>query len=89
MSHAVSYPLTSIYGISHGLAVGWALYPCYIYQECPLNIPDFNILLPGIFNMNNDFFRTVAHEAMSYDKIHDARRDITERQLIKLLEIYK
>ena len=87
MSHAISYPLTAVYGISHGIAVGWSLYPCYIYQECPLDIPDFDISL-GI-EMNRDFFETVAHEAMTYSKIHNARKNITEERLIDLLETYK
>ena len=85
MTHAISYPLTAFYGIAHGFAVGWAIPPCVDYQECNLSIPPIHEKLGD--NIKDEFFiERVATEAMTYNKIHDAKKDITKQQLIKLLE---
>lgn len=84
MTHAISYPLTAIYGIPHGLAVGWAIKPSTKYQQCGLKPPEIEMELEGI-NENNTFIETIAKEAMTYKKIHDANKDITLEELIKLL----
>ena len=85
MTHAISYPLTALYGVPHGLSVGWATHPCAEYQECDLHIPDFDVTLEGI-NMDKKFIKLITKEAMTYSKIHDAKKDITEKQLMELLE---
>ena len=85
MTHAISYPLTALYGIPHGLSVGWTIHPCAEYQECDLHVPDFDVTLEGV-NADKKFIKNIAKEAMTYNKIHDAKKDITEKQLIALLE---
>lgn len=85
MTHAISYPLTALYGISHGMAVGWAIPFCSEYQECDLHIPNLEVRLDEI-KQDRDFIKKIAKEAMTYSKIHDAEKDITKSQLIKLLE---
>ena len=88
MAHAISYPLTALYGISHGMAVGWALRPCHDWQHCDLELPPVDISLDGI-NEDDAFLETIVKEAMTYDKIHDGKKDITEKELKSLLEAYK
>lgn len=84
MTHAISYPLTALYGISHGLALGWATPSCVDYQEFNLKIPSLNIEFSNI-KVDKAFIETVATNAMTYDKIHDANKDITKNQLVNLL----
>lgn len=85
MTHAVSYPLTALYDIPHGLALGWLIAPCASYQECDLPIPLLDVELSRI-KKDKAFIERVATEAMTYNKIHDAKKDITKQQLIELLE---
>jgi len=85
MTHAISYPLTAIYKIPHGKALGWLIPICAEYQECTLEIPEIKTKLEKI-KINKNFINKVASEAMTYKKIHDAKKDITKKQLIKLLE---
>lgn len=85
MTHAISYPLTSLYDIPHGLALGWAIPPCVEFQGFKLKIPTINIKFSNII-VDKKFIETVATNAMTYEKIHDANKDITKSQLVKLLE---
>ena len=85
MTHAISYPLTAIYHIDHGLAVGCAIQPSYQWQECELELPSLDISTNQIIK-NEKFYKTIAMEAMSYSKIHNAKKDITESELVKLLK---
>ncbi len=81
MIHALSYPLTLIYNIPHRLAVEWAIPFCVKYQECDLYVPDLKAELNNV-GMN---IKIIAKEAMKHQKIHNAKKDITEKELIKLL----
>ncbi|MFW6130201.1 MAG: iron-containing alcohol dehydrogenase [Atribacterota bacterium] len=84
MTHALSYPLTALYDIPHGIALGWVIPPCASYQQCDLRIPLLDVELSRI-KKDKAFIERVATEAMTYKKIHDANKDITKQQLIELL----
>ena len=84
MTHAISYPLTALYNIPHGKALGWLIPLCAEYQECKLEIPEIKIKLENI-KINKKFINTIASEAMTYKKIHEAKKDITKHKIIELL----
>ena len=84
MTHAISYPITSYYRIPHGMSVGWTIHPCAKYQECDLLIPDFEVNL-GSITKDKNFVDIITREALKYDKIHDAKKNISEKQLRELL----
>lgn len=78
--HAISYPLTGFYGIPHGLAVGLILPAVARFVRCKIKIPKYKIIARKTIDIN-----LVANEAMSYSQIHDAIKDITKEQVIKIL----
>lgn len=81
IAHAISYPITGFYDIPHGLAVGLVLPAVAKYIGCELEIPRYKIKLKRKFDID-----LIASEAMSYNQIHDAIKDINKEQAIKMLE---
>ena len=80
--HAISYPLTGIYGISHGMAMSF-LIPIvskYMNFEYPKNDYIKNIGK----NVNWDI---IIEESFSYSKIHDSNKAISKEDLKKIIEL--
>jgi len=79
--HALSYPLTGFYNVSHGLAVGLILPAVAKYVGCKPKIPKYKI------NIKRDFdFNFIAEEAMNYAQIHDAIKNITKNKALAILK---
>lgn len=78
--HAISYPLTGFYSISHGLAVGFLLPAIADYVGCGFKIPKYEVKLDRIFDID-----LIASEAMSYNQIHNAIKDIDKNQIVNIL----
>lgn len=79
--HATSYPLTTIYGIKHGDAIGMIFHVFYGYFSCNLNIPEMKpIPLPRRVDIEK-----VATQAMTYGKIQRGPKPITKRILLNIL----
>ena len=78
--HAISYPITGFYGIPHGLAVGLVLPVVARYMECELEIPKCMTKLRRNFDVD-----LIANEAMKYNRIHGAVKDISKEQVTKIL----
>jgi len=79
--HAISYPLTGYYDIPHGLAVGLILPIVAKCVNCKLYIPNYDISIKKNYDIG-----LIAKEAMKYDRIHNAVKDVTKEQVICILE---
>ncbi len=79
--HAISYPITAFFNVSHGLAVGLVLPAVARYVGCEIRIPEYKINLSKNFDIN-----LIANEAMTYSQIHNAVKDVTLEQVINILE---
>jgi len=79
--HAISYPLTGIYGIPHGVAVGLVLPAVARFIGCEFKIPEYKITIKKDFDVN-----LISDEAMNYSQIHDAVEDFDKGRVIKILE---
>lgn len=80
IAHAISYPLTGIYGVPHGLAVGFVLPAVARHVGCEIRIPNYKMELEKKFDVN-----LVASEAMSYSQIHNATKNINKKQVMDIL----
>ena len=79
--HAISYPMTAFFDVSHGLAIGLALSAVARYIGCEIEIPEYKI------NLNKKLdIELIANEALTYPQIHDAKKDITKEQVMNILE---
>lgn len=94
--HAVSYPLTANYNIPHGLACGLVFWPIVKFMGYEKTFFEdfkwyfFNILPNTKYTLNFIYPKfdidLVVKEAFEYDKIHDAEKDITKKELKEILE---
>jgi len=78
--HAISYPITGFYGISHGLAVGLILPTVTKYFGREFQVPEYKIDIKEDFDIG-----LLAKEAMTYAQIHDAAKDVSEKQVMEIL----
>jgi alcohol dehydrogenase class IV len=83
--HALSYPLTSFYGVPHGKALAYLLPKVLDYL-----LPKNNLLWVVEENFTEiklDFnIKTVIDEAFEYPKIHESRKKINKKILEELLK---
>ena len=79
--HSLSYPMTSFYNISHGLALGYLLprvcqfmnFDLTKYNKYPpVEIPDMDYIL-------------IANEALKYNKIHGTIKEVNIDILVDIL----
>jgi alcohol dehydrogenase class IV len=78
--HAMSYPLTTVYGISHGRA-------CCLLFNYIVKLMGYPSLAEHMFTSKTKFkidAKRLAKMAMKYPKIHDTHKKITEKDLIKI-----
>lgn len=79
--HSLSYPLTSIYGIPHGKALGYLLPKVCKFMDFDLSSL---CIYPQIEIQNLDTER-VSQEAMKYKKIYDIEKTVNAPMLIDML----
>jgi len=79
--HALSYPLTAIYGIQHGEALLFLLPRVLPYIE---DLVDVNIPVERYIKVDADL-EHVVEEALKYPKIFETRKTINKEALIELL----
>ena len=77
--HALSYPITGKYGITHGKALGFLIPPLCKLFNLKLNIKKCNIPL----DIGIDF---IINKAQTYPKFFNTKKEIDLKQLIKLLK---
>ena len=77
--HALSYPITGKYGITHGKALGFLIPPLCKLFNLKLNIKKCNISL----DMGIDF---IINKAQTYPKFFNTKKEIDLKQLTKLLK---
>ena len=77
--HALSYPITGKYGITHGKALGFLIPPLCKLFNFKLNIKKCNISL----DMGIDF---IINKAQTYPKFFNTKKEIDLKQLTKLLK---
>ena len=80
--HALSYPLTAIYGVQHGRALLFLLPRILPYIE---ELVDVNIPVEEYITVDADL-EHVVEEALSYQKIFETRKTINKETLIELLK---
>jgi len=79
--HALSYPITSLYGISHGKALAFLLPRVVNY------LYDREIEVQFLENVELDInIEKVIDEALTYKKIYESRRLVNKRILMELLK---
>ena len=77
--HALSYPITGKYGITHGKALGVLIPPLCKLFNLKLNIKKCNIPL----DIGIDF---IINKAQTYPKFFNTKKEIDLKQLTKLLK---
>jgi len=77
--HALSYPITGKYGITHGKALGFLIPPLCKLFNLKLNIKKCNIPL----DMGIDF---IINKAQTYPKFFNTKKEIDLKRLTKLLK---
>ena len=77
--HALSYPITGKYGITHGKALGFLIPPLCKLFNLKLNIKKCNIPL----DIGIDF---IINKAQTYPKFFNTKKEIDLKQLTKLLK---
>lgn len=77
--HAISYPLTDIYNIPHGIACAMSL-RYFAKKALGLDLSKFIKLPKYDFDIN-----IVADEAIKSDKLHDCKFTITREDIVKSL----
>ena len=82
--HALSYPLTAIYGVQHGKALLFLLPRILPYVE---ELVDVNIPVEEYITLDADLERVV-EEAFTYKKIFEVRKTINKETLIELLKAF-
>lgn len=80
--HALSYPLTIRYRISHGRAIAMVFHETIKFMDYPLpELPEFRrIKIPDHLNVE-----MLAKDAIQYKKIQYGTRKVTKEDLIKIL----
>ena len=81
--HALSYPLTAIYGVPHGKALLFLLPRLLPYIGDLLNV---NIPIDGTIDIKVDMVNVI-DEALKYPKIYETGKRINKEILTRLLEI--
>jgi len=81
--HALSYPLTAIYGIPHGKALMFLLPRMLPYVE---DILEFDIPIKNIIELDVDM-ELIVEESLKYPKIFETRKPINKEVLINLLVV--
>jgi alcohol dehydrogenase class IV len=77
--HAISYPLTEIYGIPHGIACGMSL--VYFANKMGFKIKSIKKLIPR-YKIDR---KRIAKEAINNPKLMDYPLPITELDIVKSL----
>ena len=80
--HSLSYPMTGIYSISHGRALGFFLRPVCEFMDFDLSpfMESPNILIPDIDR------HLIASEALKYKKIFNINKKVDYNSIMKILD---
>lgn len=78
--HAISYPLTAIYDVPHGKAVGMVFWEVVKFFGCELALPEYEPIQMPRFNIER-----LAKEAMTYPKIQHGPKGIRTNSVLRIL----
>lgn len=80
LMHSLSYPMTSIYKIPHGQALG------ILISKVACQLPYYSdMFMSHSYKFDRRYVKKIVNEGMKYDKMFNVRQKINEHDLMRLL----